>query len=94
MIRVELNYSCGGCHKSQRVKDWIAREFRSFSGRDHGFGTHVFTTDMSALVQKTCPEGWIAFDPYTSCTYCPECWKEIEDGIAETAAHEGERDGE
>jgi hypothetical protein len=24
--------------------------------------------------------GWVWSDPYTACTYCPECWKEIESG--------------
>ena len=29
-------------------------------------------------VQSVTPEGWVAFDPYTHCTYCPKCWAEIE----------------
>ena len=28
-------------------------------------------------VEDVTPEGWIAVDPYTGCTYCPDCWKGI-----------------
>jgi hypothetical protein len=24
------------------------------------------------------PDGWVAYDPYTYCTYCPKCWEGIE----------------
>lgn len=30
-----------------------------------------------ASPQDVAPEGWIAFDPYTGCCYCPKCWAEI-----------------
>ena len=83
MIHVELDYSCGGCFASEKRKTWIKREFQSFWGG--GFGSYV-TTDVEKLVKETCPEGWIAFDPYTSCTYCPTCWAEIEAEVAETVA--------
>ena len=29
-------------------------------------------------IQDVAPDGWIAFDPYTGCCYCPKCWKDIE----------------
>lgn len=29
-------------------------------------------------VEDVAPDGWIAFDPYTGCCYCPTCWKGIE----------------
>ena len=28
-------------------------------------------------IQGVAPEGWVAFDPYTHCTYCPKCWAGI-----------------
>lgn len=31
-------------------------------------------------VDESAPDGWIAFDPYTHVTYCPECWDRIENG--------------
>ena len=33
--------------------------------------------EKGASAQGIAPQGWVAFDPYTSCTYCPECWAEI-----------------
>lgn len=24
-----------------------------------------------------CPDGWVMFDSYTYCTYCPGCWAQI-----------------
>lgn len=27
---------------------------------------------------EVAPEGWIAFDPYTGCCYCQDCWAAIE----------------
>jgi hypothetical protein len=83
MIRVTLHYSCGGCDARESVETWIKRQFLSFSGRDYGFGSYVFDS-QAKLADETCPKDWIAFDPYTSATYCPKCWDEIESGIAET----------
>ncbi len=31
-------------------------------------------------IQGVAPQGWVAFDPYTHCTYCPKCWAEIVQG--------------
>ena len=30
--------------------------------------------------QQVAPKGWIAFDPYTGCCYCPKCVAQIEKG--------------
>lgn len=88
MIRVELHYCCGGCHAKESVETWLKREFRSFSGRDHGWGTHSLTPSKQ-LVEETCPKDWISFDPYTGATYCPKCWSEIVDGIEPAKGEEG-----
>lgn len=79
MLQVEVDYSCGGCDAHEKVKAWVKNEFRSFSGRDHGFGTYHLT-EMKDVIDSTCPEGWIAFDPYTQATYCPKCWSELVEG--------------
>lgn len=68
---IKLVFSCGGCNAV--TEGWMQRRFVSVSGRSWGLGSYV--TDS---VEDITPEGWIAFDPYTSCTYCPECWAEIE----------------
>lgn len=71
-----IHMKCGGCDAEERVP--IRRTFRSFNGKGHGFGTfHVPT--VTEAVEST---GWVWSDPYTGCTYCPKCWKEIESGEA------------
>lgn len=29
---------------------------------------------LSESVQRTAPDGWVAFDPFTRVSYCPACW--------------------
>ena len=70
---VEVIFRCDGCPKEEKGTGPLRREFRSVSGRSWGIGGPV---DANRIEDVT-PEGWIAFDPYTYCTYCPECWKGI-----------------
>ena len=67
---VRLTLSCDGCD-AEAPAGRIRAEFRSFSGRSYGFGGRV------ELVEMEPPDGWVPFDPYTYCTYCPACWKSI-----------------
>lgn len=69
-MSVTVTYRCAGCEAEATAQ--VRQRFRSFSGRDHGFG--VFEIDD---VQSVAPEGWVPFDPYTSATYCPDCWAKI-----------------
>ncbi len=70
-MSVKITLDCSGCGESApggRIK----AEFRSFSGRSHGFGgAHV-------EIKWDVPVGWVKFDPYTYCTYCPDCWRSID----------------
>ena len=70
----QLHLKCDGCD-AEAYSERIHKTFESVSGRSHGFGSWR-QPDIDAAV----PAGWIWSDPYTSCTYCPECWKEIESG--------------
>ena len=70
---IDVIFRCGGCDESVTVRNAIRRTFRSISGMGHGFGTYSENS-----VADSAPEGWVAFDPYTQVTYCPECWAEIE----------------
>lgn len=72
MSPVMLELSCGGCDATETVGP-LRRRFISLSGQDHGVGQ--FRTDRP---QEHTPEGWVMFDLYTQCTYCPECWASIE----------------
>lgn len=68
---VKVIFQCGGC--DAKAEAHVSRQFVSVSGRSYGFGSYV-----EQKVSDVAPKGWIAFDPYTSCTYCPECWASIE----------------
>ena len=72
---IKIIFECGGCDAT--TESWLKREFRSVSGRSWGFGSYHYDTP-----QDVAPEGWIAFDPYTGCTYCSKCWQEIEQPVA------------
>ena len=92
-IKVTVHYACNGCDASVDAKAEMRREFRSFSGRDHGIGTWNMQNQWK-LVEATAPEGWVPFDPYTNITYCPKCWDSIENGIDKSAEGRGDRRGE
>ena len=70
---ITVNFECGGCFAKEEGTTWLKRSFASVTGKTHGFGTYKYDTP-----QDVAPEGWIAFDPYTGCCYCPDCWAEIE----------------
>lgn len=72
---VEITFRCSGCGATHDAgKHHIARFFRSFSGRDYGFGSWYWK-DMPNPAELF-PDGW-AKDPYTSADYCPKCADEI-----------------
>lgn len=75
MITVTIQYACGGCRRAETINaGLIQREFVSLNGKGYGFGKWVTpTVDFEAHA----PDGWLAFDPYTQCTYCPDCWDSI-----------------
>jgi hypothetical protein len=75
-VGVEVIFRCDGCHKEEIGTAPLRREFRSLSGRSWGIGGSVKVNP----VENVTPEGWVAYDPYTYCTYCPECWKSIIEG--------------
>ena len=68
-MTIDITYKCGGCCAEAEVR-----------------GVRQTTTQVSALMalistptlRTSAPKGWVAFDPYTGCTYCPDCWTEIE----------------
>lgn len=68
---VRVKFKCSGCFTETEFFS-IKKIFTSFSGRDHGFGTY-----RTESIEEKAPDGWVAYDPHTQCTYCPDCWKEI-----------------
>jgi hypothetical protein len=72
-VDVVYRFTCGGCDAKYVSKSEIVnRRFESVSGRTYGFGRYV-----TEIPEPKPPAGWVAFDPYTGCCYCPECWAEI-----------------
>lgn len=72
-MSLKVMFCCDGCHKQAPGTTYLRRHFDSFNGRGYGWGS--YRTDTPEDVK---PEGWQAFDPYTGCCYCPECWDDIE----------------
>lgn len=74
-ITATLRYGCGGCFRVEEIEiPHLKSRFHGFYGQEHGFGYWV---NEHIDAEKHCPEGWMAFDPYTRCTYCPECVESI-----------------
>ena len=68
---VTVSFQCDGCFRIDGGIP-VESEFRSLTGRSHGFGAHSVPS-----VDTLAPTDWVAFDPYTGRCYCPSCWREI-----------------
>ena len=79
---ITVTFNCDGCDAVAPGTTFLASVFHSINGKGHGFGHWE-----RASVESVCPDGWVAFDPYTQCVYCPDCWAEIDRATAD-----GERD--
>ena len=79
---VYAEFRCGGCGAKAWGTTPLRKEFRSFSGLGYGFGRAV----QANTVDDVTPPGWVAYDPYTYATYCPDCWASIESGTEDEAA--------
>ena len=69
-MSITVTFQCTGCFRTEPGTTILQRGCWSFTGREV----------PKRGVEDVAPEGWIAFDPYTGCTYCPECWAWIENG--------------
>lgn len=68
---VRVTFSCDGCEAEAPGLDLL----RQIEVPAMGGGYYV-STNKVALSEIT-PPYWVAFDPYTAMTYCPECWASI-----------------
>lgn len=74
---IRITYQCSGCEASETVS---ARVDRDVVSTGHVIGGVVCDRVLTKrpTIEGVAPEGWMPFDPYTDCTYCPECWASIE----------------
>ena len=70
-MSISFLYRCDGCN-NEATAGHVRRVFKSFSGRNHGFGVHHVDADPV----RDAPDGWVAFD-LIGATYCPDCAAEI-----------------
>ena len=82
---ITLTFKCGGCPKEAEGTTWLRRRFVSISGKSYGIGHYEYDTAEDVM-----PEGWVAFDPWTGCTYCPECWIDLKGDVATSGAQAAE----
>lgn len=78
-MTVTLELRCGGCDERATVGPLRKR----FHGTRGDWGLGVPRVDP---VEDLAPDGWVMFDPYTYCTYCPTCWASIVAEPAEVSA--------
>lgn len=71
-MSVKVIFECDVCRGAADGTDHLRVKLQSFSGR--GFGRVI----QANTVRDITPAGWVAYDPYTYATYCPQCWSEIE----------------
>lgn len=74
-MSIVATFNCDGCHRFQASKKIPQRRFIGVNGKSHGFGHWEYDT-----FEDIAPNDWVAFDPYTGCCYCPECWAGILSG--------------
>lgn len=70
-MSVHCVYECSGCFAKAEGRT-MERHFDSFNGKGYGFGVYRYDT-----AQDAAPDGWMAYDPHTGCTYCPACVNEV-----------------
>lgn len=75
MMGTSVQFVCDGCEAKAEAR--LRSEFVSVSGRSYGFGRRV-----EDKASEVAPEGWIPFDPYTGCCYCPKCWQGIASAVS------------
>jgi hypothetical protein len=69
---VNIQFVCDGCEKDTPGERSLRRKFQGITGKSYGFGSYLYETPEDVK-----PDGWVSFDPYTGCCYCPSCWENI-----------------
>lgn len=75
-MTIKVLFECDGCDASAPGTHWLSRRFEGINGHQYELG--VYKYDKPEDVK---PDGWVAYDPYTGCCYCPDCWTGIESDV-------------
>lgn len=70
-MSIKFTITCDGCSEQASSTGLFRRRFHGSNG-DWGFGSARWPDP-----QTLAPEGWMLSDPWTYCTYCPECWANV-----------------
>ena len=55
----------------------VCVRFKCSGCTEEADGTDWLHRNNNYQASLVAPDGWVAFDPWTKCCYCPECWAEI-----------------
>lgn len=74
---VRVFFDCGGCPASvagvKLLRPDVVYDYVG-AGLDR-------VTVHYPVIEDCAPEGWMVYDPFSGCTYCPECWDAIVDEV-------------
>lgn len=73
-MTVRVSFECGGCFATADGTKWLQRRVVETANAPGG---GEFVRYRNDTPQDVAPAGWIAFDPYTGCCYCPACWASV-----------------
>lgn len=77
-MSVKISFECDGCNAESGEAIRIRRE-HVYHPVGQMNGIPMSRVERRPFdVQAAAPDGWVASDPYTACTYCPECWAIVE----------------
>lgn len=82
-MSVDIVYRCDGCEAVRRAVS-VRREYDvvvpGVIVRDGEAWDKVAV--RTPTIESAAPSCWMVWDPYTSGTYCPDCWDRIQGGVA------------
>ena len=80
-MSVKVIFECSGCEAKIEGTAPLRARFESMYGGN-------LCRIIKPTAEDVVPEGWVAYDPYTLATYCPECceWDDEKDELVAKVA--------
>jgi len=73
-VSIKITFECSGCFVTVAGTRPLGSRWDAIHTFSDGGSVGRYVDDRP---QDVAPEGWVAFDPYTRCCYCPKCWASI-----------------